>query len=157
LAKRVSPDGSEWRGYGSGSLFAFMTTRLLCHNWTMIVTVIAMCMMQLTMREIIDMICMRNPLVPAINMIASALHRRTGSRILLTDGEHMLIVMLPMREVQMPLMLDGNMPTLRTVRMDMFCMNVMLCHRSFSFQGSATCPRKQRIAYLVLVLPGLSS
>jgi hypothetical protein len=93
----------------------------------MIVTVIAMFMMQLTMREIIDMIGMRNPLVPAINMIASALHRRTGSRMLLTDGDHMLIVMLLMREVQMaimhvinmPLMLDGKMPTLRTVRMDM--------------------------------------
>ena len=60
-----------------GSLFAFITTRLFRHNWTMIVTVTAMFMMQLTMMEIIDMICMRNPLVPAINMIASALHRRT--------------------------------------------------------------------------------
>ena len=98
------------------------------HQWTMIVTVTAMFMMQLTMMEIIDMICMRNPLVPAINMIARALHRRAGSRILFTYGEHMLIVMLVMREMQMPLvhvinmplMLDGNMPTLRTVRMDMF-------------------------------------
>ena len=142
-----------------------MTTRLSHHDWTMIVTVIAMSMMQLTMREKIDMICMRNPLMPAIKMIASALYRRTGSRILLTDGEHMLIVMLVMREVQMPimhvinmpLMLDGNMPTLRTVCMDMFRMNVMLCHSSFSFQGSAARPRKQRLAYLVLVLPGLSS
>jgi hypothetical protein len=131
----------------------------------MIVVVIAMFMMQLTMREKIDMIGMRNPLVPAIEMIASARHRCTGNRILLTYGEHMLIVMLVMREVQMPLMhvinmplmLDGKMSTLRTVRMDMFCINVMLCHRSFSFQGSATCPRKQRRAYLVLVLPGLSS
>jgi hypothetical protein len=131
----------------------------------MIVTVIAMFMMQLTMNEIIVMICMRNPLVPAINMIASALHRRTGSRMLLTYGEHMLIVMLAMREVQMPimhvinmpLMLDCTMPTIRTVRMDMFCMNVMLCHRSFSFQGSATCPRNQRRASLVLASPVLSS
>ena len=94
----------------------------------MIVTVITMFMMQVTMTEIIDMICMWNLRVPAINMVASALHRRTGSRILLTDGEHMLIVMLVMREVQMPLMyvikvplmLDGKMPTLRTVCMNMF-------------------------------------
>jgi hypothetical protein len=121
-------------------------------------------MMQLTMSEIINMNCMRNALVPAINMIASALHQRTGSRMLLTDGEHMLILMLVMREVQMsimhiinmPLMLDGKMPTLRTVRMDMFCMNVM-CHSSFPFQRNATCPRKQRIAYRMLVLPVLSS
>ena len=70
----------------------------------MIVTVTAMFMMQVTLTEIIDMISMRNPRVPAINMIASALHRRTGSRILLTDGEHMLVVMLVMREVQMPFM-----------------------------------------------------
>lgn len=94
----------------------------------MIVTVIAMFMMQLTMNEIIVMICMWNPLVPAINMIASALHRRTGSRIMFTDGDHMLIVMLATREVQMsimhvinmPLMLDGKMPTSRTMSMDMF-------------------------------------
>ena len=107
----------------------------------MIVTVIAMFMMQDAMHEVIVMICVRNPLVPAINMIASAPHRRTGSRILFADSEHMLIVMLAMREVQMsimhvikmPLMLDSRMATIRTVRMDMFCMNGMLCHRSFSF------------------------
>lgn len=111
----------------------------------MIVTVVAMFMMQLTVIQIIDMISMRNLLVPAINMIASALHRRTGSRMLLTDSDHMIIIMLFMREVQMPimhiismpLMFDGDMPTIRTVRMDMFCMNVM-CHSSFPFQGSAT-------------------
>jgi hypothetical protein len=74
---------------------------------------------------------MRNLLVPAINMIASALHRRTGSRMLLTDSDHMIIIMLFMREVQMPimhvinmpLMFDGDMPTISTVRMDMFCVN----------------------------------
>jgi hypothetical protein len=111
----------------------------------MIVTVVAMFMMQLTMIQIIDMISMRNLLVPAINMIASALHRRTGSRMLLTDSDHMIIIMLFMREVQMPimqvismpLMFDGDMPTISTVRMDMFCMNDM-CHSSFPFQGSAT-------------------
>ena len=93
----------------------------------MIVTVIAMFMMQITLNEIIEMIRMRNPLVPAINMIASALYRRTGSRILLTYGEHMLIIMLVIKEVQMPvmhvismpLMLDCGMPTFRAVRMDM--------------------------------------
>ena len=113
------------------------------------VTVIAMFMMQLTMNKIIVMICMRNPLVPAINMIARARHRHTGSRILLTYGEHMLIVMLAMREVQMPIMhvinmpfmLDCKMPTIGTVCMDMFCMNVMLCHSSFSFHISESLAR----------------
>jgi hypothetical protein len=107
----------------------------------MIVTVIAMFMVQETMHEVIVMIGMRNALVSAINMIASTLHRRTGSRILLTDGEHMLIVMLAMREVHMSIMhvinmilvLDGKMPTGRAVCMDMLSMNAMLCHRSFSF------------------------
>jgi hypothetical protein len=110
------------------SLFSCITTCFYHHNRTMIVTVIAMFMMQDTMHEVIVMICMRNPLVPAINMIASARHWRTGGRILLADSEHMLIVMLAMREVQMsimqvikmPLMLDSKMPTIRTVRMDMF-------------------------------------
>ena len=112
------------------------------------------------------MITMGNPRVPAINMIARALHGRTGSWIFLTYGEHMLIVMLIMREVQMPLMqvinmplmLDCHMPTFGTVRMDMFSMSVM-CHRSFPFQGSATCPRRQPTwcECWVLVLPVLSS
>ncbi len=96
----------------------------------MIVTVIAMFMVQLTMSEIIHMISMWNLRVPAIDMIARALYWCTGSRILLAYGEHMLIVMLVMRVVQMPLMqvicmplmLDGKMPTIRAVRMDMFCM-----------------------------------
>ncbi len=111
----------------------------------MIVTVVAMFMMQLTMIQIIDMISMRNPRVPAINMIASALHRRTGSRMLLTDRDHMIIIMLFMREVQMSivqvismsLMFDGDMSTISAVRMDMFCMYDMF-HSSFPFQGSAT-------------------
>jgi hypothetical protein len=113
------------------------------------------------------MICVRNLWVPAINMIARTLHRRAGRWILFTYGEHMLIVMLVMREVQMslvhvinmPLMLDGNMPTVRTVGMDMFCMFGMRlkCHRSVPFPGSATCPRKLCLAYLVLVLHAFPS
>jgi hypothetical protein len=124
---------------------SYLPHRLFRHKRTMIVTVVAMFMMQLTMIQIIDMISMRNLLVPAINMIAGALHRRTGSRMLLTDSDHMIIIMLFMREVQMPtmqvismpLVFDGDMPTISTVRMDMFCMNDM-CHSSFPFQGSAT-------------------
>ena len=130
----------------------------------MIVTVVAMFMMQLTLIHIIDMISMRNPRVPAINMISSALHRRTSSRMLLTDHDHMLSIMLFMREVQMPIvheinmsrMFDGDMPTISAVRVDMFCMNDMF-HSSFPFQGSAIWPRKQREAYLVSVLPTLTS
>lgn len=89
---------------------SYLPNRLFRHKRTMIVTVVAMFMMQLTMRQIIDMISMRNPLVPAIDMIASALHRRTGSRMLLTDSDHMIIIMLFMREVQMPLMHVISMP-----------------------------------------------
>jgi hypothetical protein len=60
-----------------------ITRRLRCHDhkWTVIVTVTAMFVMQVAIMEIIDMIGMRNPLVPAINVIASALHWGTGSRI----------------------------------------------------------------------------
>ena len=137
----------------SRALFAVLTPRLVRHQWTMIVTVIAMFMMQETVREIIDMIAMRNPRVPAINMIARALHRRTGSGIVLTYGEHMLVVMLVMREVQMPLMqvinvplmLDGNMPAIRPMRMDMFGTSIMCHHRTFPLQARAACT--QKIAY----------
>jgi uncharacterized protein YbbC (DUF1343 family) len=56
----------------------------------MIVTVIAMFMMQLTMIQIIDMISMRNPLVPAINMIASALYRLYPEEFNLEKTLHMV-------------------------------------------------------------------
>src|SRR5215469_10400084 len=104
--------------------------------------------------EIIDMISMWNPLVPTVNVITSTLHRHTGSRILLTYGEDMLIVMLVMREVQMPVvhiidmsfMFDRSMPTIGTVRMDVLYMQVMLYHGAFSFQGNATRANKKRSA-----------
>ena len=100
----------------------------------MIVTVVAMFMMQLAIMQIIDMISMWNPLVPAINMIASTLHRHTGSRVFLTYSDHMIIVMLFMREVQMtimqiisvPFMFDCDMPTISTVCMDMFFVTLRL-------------------------------
>jgi hypothetical protein len=122
----------------------------------MIVTVIAMFMVQETMHEVIVMIGMRNALVSAINMIASTLHRRTGSRILLTDGEHMLIVMLAMREVHMSIMhvinmilvLDGKMPTIGTVCMDIFPAATdpaSPCASRASPAGAATSPLRKLI------------
>ena len=86
----------------------------------------------------------------------------------MTYGEHMLIVMLIMREVQMPLMqvinmplmLDGHMPTFGTVHMDMFCMCVM-CHHFSPFKGAQRAPENSLqptcCECWVLVLPVLSS
>jgi hypothetical protein len=69
----------------------------------MLITMVAVLKMQLTIIEIIHMVAMWDLLVSTADMIASALDRRAGRRILLAYCDNVIIIMVFMREVQVPL------------------------------------------------------
>lgn len=75
------------------------------------VAVIAMRMMQMPFHEVVDMVAMRNRLVPAAPtmyvarlMPSTAVIRRARIRVCLRYFNHVLINVIAMRMVQMPIM-----------------------------------------------------
>jgi hypothetical protein len=107
----------------------------------MIVTVIAVTMVQLTLEEIIDMIAMRNRLVSAIVMPTRAIDSIAPGRILVARFNNMLIIvafmssmkMSVMEIIDMPIVLNSSVPTMFTVNVCMVCMSCMV-HYGSSFQ-----------------------
>jgi hypothetical protein len=62
-----------------------------------IVTVIAVAMMQAAVNQIIDVIAVRNRRVAATVVIADARDRLTSRRVLVADGDNMLVVVAVVR------------------------------------------------------------
>jgi hypothetical protein len=71
------------------------------YEWPMIVTVITVTMVQLTLEEVIDMIAMRNRLVPTIVMPARATDSIAPGRILVAHFNNMLIIVSFMSSMKM--------------------------------------------------------
>jgi len=101
--------------------------------------------------EIVDMVAMRNRGVAAglsvavVSRVARArVGRRAGARIDAADGQRMLVDVIFVRVVEVstmcvvgvPVVLDGRMPTLRSVGVGMSLVDLMARHRRFSFRGS---------------------
>jgi hypothetical protein len=107
----------------------------------MIVTVIAVTMVQLTLEEVIDMIAMRNRLVSTIVMPARATDSIAPSRILVAHFNNMLIIvsfmssmkMSVMEIIDMPIVLNSSVTTMFTVNVCMVCMSCM-AHYGSSFK-----------------------
>ena len=99
----------------------------------MVIAMISMRMMELPLIEIIHVITMWNSLMPTFAMSTRTTRRSTIIRILATHEDDMFIIVSFMGRVQMTLMqvvemivmLDCCMPTMLTVDMGMFRMNVM--------------------------------
>src|SRR6266571_8014427 len=99
----------------------------------MIITMTSMRVMELSLIEIIDVVAMWNGLMPTIVMRTSAIRWSTTIRILATHRDDMFIIvsfmgrmqMTLMQVVEMIVMLDCRMPTMLTVDMGVFRMNVM--------------------------------
>jgi hypothetical protein len=98
----------------------------------MIITVIAMGMMQTTIAEVIHMIAMWHELVPTSLMATGTSNRLARLRVDLADRNHMLIVVASMLSMQMSIvevidmiaMLNANMPTMLAVLVSVI---LMLC------------------------------
>jgi hypothetical protein len=70
----------------------------------MVIAMIAMTMMELTLREVIDMVAVRHCLMSTLLMPTCASYSRTVSGVLATYSNDVLIVVTLMRRMQMSLM-----------------------------------------------------
>ncbi len=99
---------------------------------------IAMTMMELPLIEVIDMVAMRDCLMPTILMPTCASDWSAVSGILSAYSNDVLIIVTLMRRMQMSLMkiidvsivLDSRVTTVVTMDMWMPWMNSMVCHIS---------------------------
>ncbi len=99
----------------------------------MIVTMIAMTMVKLAFVEIINVISVRNGFMPATSMPTITRCGSTISRVLRAYLNNMFIVVLIVKGMQMPIMnvvdvplvLNGGVSTVRTMNMRMAGMNIM--------------------------------
>jgi hypothetical protein len=102
----------------------------------MVIAMIAMRMMELTLIEVIDMVAMRDCLVSTILMPTCASGWSTVSGILTTYSNDVLIVVTPMRRMQMSLMkiinvslvLDSRVTAVLIMDMLVLWMSSMGCH-----------------------------
>ena len=111
----------------------------------MIVTVIAVCMVEVTFHQVIGMVAVRNRFVSAIGpvfvsfLVSFAIVVR-GTRCLVfsTYGDSVLVNMTSMRKVEVSIMqivqvavvLDGRMSAVRTMHVRVRFVNLMIGHYS---------------------------
>jgi hypothetical protein len=112
----------------------------------MIITMIAMPVMQTTRDQIVEMVPMGNPLMAAFTMPAGAGNRRAGVRVRRVDLKAMLVIVIFVQMMQMTVMQIVYVSIVLNLRMTAVgAMNVFVIgvyrvtHCIYSFVGSPGC------------------
>jgi hypothetical protein len=107
-------------------------------QWTMVIAVVAVAVVQLASAEVINMVAVRNLLMPLGLVVTITGYGRASRRVYIADRDGVFIIVIAVKRVQMTVvqvismtfMSDGQMAALLAMDMCMVSVSRML-HNSF--------------------------